>query len=82
MTPLEALETIKHTTDLYISNDLNGYKQELDTIETALKALETIEENLQFGYVFIGYDKDNKLWFQFADAELYEEIKKKRNCYE
>jgi len=37
LSPLEALEIIKHTTDLYRPNELNGYKNELDIIETALK---------------------------------------------
>lgn len=37
LTPLEALESIKHTTDLYRPNELNGYKAEIDIIETALK---------------------------------------------
>ena len=45
-------------------------------IEKELKALEIINENLKYGYVFIGYDKDNKPLFQFAGAQLYEEIKK------
>lgn len=39
MTSLEALEEIKHTTDLYLPNELNGYEQELDIIEKDLKIL-------------------------------------------
>ncbi|MBO7715215.1 MAG: hypothetical protein J6S85_16725 [Methanobrevibacter sp.] len=58
-----------------------GYKnceewENLKDIEKELEALEIIEENLKYGYVFIGYDKDNKPLFQFADTKLYEEIKK------
>lgn len=46
------------------------------TIEQELKALTMIEENLKYGYVFIGYGKDKKPLFRFADTKLYEEIKK------
>lgn len=34
---LKALETIKHTTDLYRPNELNGYKNEIDLIEKDLE---------------------------------------------
>ena len=43
LTPLEPLEIIKHTTDLYMPNELNGYKEELDIIETELKRLGKID---------------------------------------
>lgn len=51
----------------------------IDLQEKTDEALEIIEENLKYGYVFIGYDEDNKPLFQFADAKLYEEIKKNMN---
>ena len=75
MTGLEALKKLKYNFSTYTIEQFDNDKL-LGLIEKNLKALETIEENLQFGYVFIGYDKDNKLWFQYADAELYEAIKK------
>ena len=43
LTPLDALEEIKHTTDLYRPNELNGYKEELDIIETALKDYQVLK---------------------------------------
>lgn len=49
---LEALECIKHTTDLYRPNELNGYKKELDIIETELK----------------DYEKKTKLAKEYADV--------------
>ena len=58
LTPLEALEEIKHTTDLYRPNELNGYKEELDIIETALKEKEqqdtlirVLKEVFEFGII-------------------------------
>ena len=43
LTPKEALETIKHTTDLDMPNELNGYHDEICIIETALDRLEKLE---------------------------------------
>lgn len=46
---LEALEILKHTTDLDRPNELNGYKEELDIIEKELKRLEDIDGILNTG---------------------------------
>lgn len=91
---LDALEKINHTIclnlnekrlkfnlDKYESCDCENLKEFVDCyclIEQALKILEGIEESLKYGYVFIGYDKDNEPVFQFADTKLYEEIKKNK----
>ena len=52
----------------------------LNNVETTCarykQVLENIEESLKYGYVFIGYNKDNEPIFQFADRKLYEKIKK------
>ena len=44
---LECLKTIKHTTDLYRPNELNGYENEIDIIETELKRLEELVDTKQ-----------------------------------
>lgn len=37
-----------------------------------------IEESLQYGYVFIGFNEDHKPIFEFAPQGMYEDIKKLR----
>ena len=66
---LEALEVIKHTTDLDRPNELNGYKEELDLIETALKRLEGYENHTTFTMVY----QINALW------DENEELRKRLN---
>lgn len=70
---LEALEVIKHTTDLDRPNELNGYHNEIDTIEKALKALEIIKEH--WTYNDIGLVQKNR--FQWEIVVYWE-----RCCYE
>ena len=59
-----------------LSKDHEKAMKELSKEIEKNRVLEIIKENLKYGYVFIGYDKDNKPLFQFADTKLYEEIKK------
>ena len=47
MKGLEALEIIKHTTDLNIPNELNGYADEIAIIEKALKEREELKKCLK-----------------------------------
>lgn len=46
MTSKEALETLKHCTDLNVANYSFGYKEEIEIIEKDLKALEIIKKKL------------------------------------
>ena len=68
----ELYSYIKPSFDYQTAKAVEDYK----IIETELKVLKGIEQSLKYGYVFIGYDKDNEPLFQFADTKLYEEIKK------
>lgn len=68
---LDAFNKIKN--DSYKTHEEECVCYEI--VEKELEDLECIEENLNYGYVFIGYDKDNNPLFQFASPKLYEEIK-------
>ena len=68
----ELYSYIKPSFDYQTAKAVEDYK----IIEKELKVLIGIEQSLKYGYVFIGYDKDNEPLFQFADTKLYEEIKK------
>lgn len=70
---MKGLEALKYFQEL-VEDYAGVYYCEI--IEKELKVLEIIKENLKYGYVFIGYNKDNKPLFQFAGTKLYEEIKK------
>lgn len=74
---LEALEELRILNKFAIEHKSTFVGESLyQIIEQALKTLGNIEENLKYGYVFVGYDKDNNPLFQLADTKLYEEIKK------
>lgn len=75
----KGIEAITSPVSTELKNGKQFYtytKEDVETIEKALKALNVIEENLEYGYVFVGYDKDHKPLFQFANTKLYKEIKK------
>ena len=81
LTPLEALERLNVTFNFliesneFVNRDISIIEKALKDKEKQDKALEIIKENLKYGYVFIGYDKDNKPLFQFADTKF---MKKER----
>lgn len=80
-TEIKALESLAVLKNFVLKNFDNNLDKlfidgACDIIEKELVALDIIKQNLEYGYVFIGYGKDNKPLFQFADKKLYEEIKK------
>ena len=70
LTPLEALEIIKHTTDIYMPNELNGYKEEIDIIETALKDLEETNSKLDNLFESLGIESKEDLINRLKALEI------------
>ena len=68
MNSLEALEVIKHTTDLDRPNELNGYHNEINIIEKHLKALEIIKNKT---VIFVDMLIDSKELKEYNDYVIH-----------
>ena len=82
LTPLEALDIIRRTTDLDVPNELNGYTNELNIIESTLKAFKIIKEYDDFNvyevqgsyYLSTGKNYRNQIPITKEEYDLLSEV--------